>query len=276
MDDLSDEDALAMLDWQIALGADEAIVDAPVDRFALSAAPTAAPADAPGLPDASVTAAPQQLAHGDGPSAPAIDVVGLAESTARAAGDLSALRAALEAFDPCPLSQTATQMVFADGRSDARVMVISDAPRREEDQQGRPFVGAEGRLFDRMLAAIGLSRMGDDGAQAVYVAPMVPWRPPQDRPPTPEEMAMLLPFMRRHVELVGPDVLVLMGHHGCQALLGRPGITRLRGTWAEVTGRPAIAMLAPEHLLRKPADKALAWSDLLALRAQLARLDGSR
>lgn len=270
MDDLGYHDALAMLDWQIELGADEAILDAPVDRFALSDAPDAARPPAtvgtptPAAANAATNAAPP-------PSGPALDAVARAERLAAGAADLAGLRAALEGFDLCPLAQTATRLVFADGLPDARVMVVTDAPRRDEDRQGRPLVGAEGQLFDRMLAAIGLSRESADRAGAVRVAPMVPWRPPQDRPPTPEEMAMLVPFLRRQIDLVGPEVLVLMGNHACQGLLGQSGIIRLRGQWAEVLGRPAVAMLSPEHLMRKPADKALAWADLLALRA---RLDG--
>ncbi|WP_297615993.1 uracil-DNA glycosylase [uncultured Roseicyclus sp.] len=265
MDDLGYHDALAMLDWQIELGADEAILDAPVDRFALSDAAQAA--------QGPVAPPPKPVMIADAPATLAVDAVALAERAAAAAHDLAALRMALEGFDLCPLAQTATRLVFADGRSDARVMIVTDAPRREEDQQGRPIVGVEGKLLDRMLAAIGLSRGGDGAARPVYVAPMIPWRPPQDRPPTPEEMAMLVPFMRRHIALISPEVLVLMGNHGCQGLLGHSGIIRLRGTWAKVLDRPAIAMLSPEHLLRKPADKALAWADLLALKA---RLDGPR
>jgi DNA polymerase len=257
MDDLSYHDALAMLDWQIELGADEAILDAPVDRFALADAPPP------------VAAPPAPVALSDAPAAPVVDAVAQAENAAAAALDLAALKAAIEGFGLCPLSQTATRLVFADGLPGARVMIVTDTPRREEDQQGKPLVGAEGRLFDRMLAAIGLSRSADDPANGVYVAPILPWRPPQDRPSTPEEMAMMAPFLRRHIELAGPDLLVLMGNHACQGLLGRTGITRLRGQWADVMGRPALAMVHPEHLLRKPADKALAWADLLSVKARL-------
>lgn len=260
MDDLGYHDALAMLDWQIALGADEAILDTPVDRFALSDAP--APVRPPAMAASPADPAPP-------PSAPAVDAVARAQDAAGAAHDLPALRAAIEGFDLCPLSQTAKSLVFADGLAGARVMIVTDAPRREEDQQGQPLVGAEGVLFDRMMAAIGLSRRAEDRAQAVYLAPMLPWRPPQNRPPTPEELAMMAPFVHRHIALAGPDLLVLMGNHACQGLLGRSGITRLRGQWAEVMGRPALAMFHPEHLLRKPADKALAWADLLSLKARL-------
>jgi DNA polymerase len=178
----------------------------------------------------------------------------------------------MEGFGLCPLSQTATQLVFADGNPAARVMIVGEAPGRDEDLQGRPFVGRAGQLLDRMLAAIGLSRTADDAAQAVYITNMLPWRPPQNRDPTPEELAMLTPFARRHVELADPDILVLMGNHACQGLMGRKGITRLHGQWAEVLGRPAIPMFHPAYLLRRPQDKALAWADLLSLKARIRSL----
>lgn len=269
MDDLSYHDALALLDWQIELGADEAILDAPVDRFALADAPAPArpPMMAAAATDSSLpaTAAPATI--------PDVDAVALAQAAAASAQDLPALRAALAGFELCALSQTAKSLVFADGLAGARVMIVTDAPRRDEDQQGQPLVGQEGVLFDRMLAAIGLSRRPEDSTadrtQAVYLAPMLPWRPPQDRPPTADEIAMLVPFLRRHIDLAAPDILVLMGNHGCQALLDQSGITRLRGQWATVMDRPALAMLHPAHLIRRPQDKALAWADLLALKARL-------
>lgn len=263
MDDLSYHDALAMLDWQIELGADEAILDTPVDRFALSDTPP--PVAAPPAPPAPVALGDAPLV----PAAPVVDAVAAAQTAAAAARDLAALNAAIEGFGLCPLSQTAQRVVFADGLPGARVMILTDPPRREEDQQGKPLVGAEGKLFDRMMAAIGLSRSADDPANRLYIAPVLPWRPPQDCAPTSEEMAMMAPFLQRHITLAAPDLLVLMGNHACQGLLGRSGVTRLRGQWAEVTGRPTLAMFHPEHLLRKPADKALAWADLLSLKARL-------
>jgi len=260
--DLSHHDALAMLDWQIELGADEATLDASVDRFALDeVTPTAAVA--PRAPKAPVA---ERVAN----AAPtAVDATEVARHAAAGAMDLPGLRAAMEGFGLCPLSQTATQLVFADGLPAARVMIVGEAPGREEDQQGRPFVGRAGQLLDRMLAAIGLDRAAADPAQAVYITNMLPWRPPQNRDPSPEELSMLGPFVRRHIELAAPDILVLMGNHACQGLMGRKGITRLRGGWAEVMGRPAIPMFHPAYLLRKPHEKAKAWEDLLSLKAKL-------
>ncbi|PWK59880.1 uracil-DNA glycosylase [Roseicyclus mahoneyensis] len=265
MDDLGYHDALAMLDWQIELGADEAILDSPVDRFALEeaqAAPVPAPVARPATPAAAAPAV----------AAPAVDATELARHSAASATDLPSLRSAMEGFGHCPLSQTATQLVFADGNPAARVMIVGEAPGREEDQQGRPFVGRAGQLLDRMLSAIGLDRASDDPANAVYITNMLPWRPPQNRDPSPEELSMLGPFVRRHIELADPDILVLMGNHACQGLTGRMGITRLRGQWTEVMGRPAIPMFHPAYLLRKPPEKAKAWADLLSLKARLRDL----
>jgi len=120
-----------------------------------------------------------------------------------------------------------------------------------------------------MLAAIGLSRTSDQPETSVYITNMLPWRPPQNRDPTPEEIAMLQPFVRRHVELADPEVLILMGNWACFGLLGKRGITRLRGTWEDVLGRPALPMFHPAFLLRQPSEKAKAWADLLSLKAKL-------
>lgn len=264
MDDLGYHDALAALDWQIGLGADEAILDAPVDRFAV-VAPALAARSAPLT--GSVTA-PAVLPT---PAADAVDPVAVARAAAAAAPDLPGLRAAMAAFGLCPLSQTARGFVFADGMPGARVMIVGEAPGREEDQQGIPFVGRAGQLLDRMLAAIGLSRQAEDRAQAVYITNMLPWRPPQNRKPEATEMAMMAPFVRRHIALAAPEVLVLMGNSACEGLLGRGGITRLRGAWAEVDGLPALPTFHPAYLLRQPSEKSKSWDDLLALQAHLRK-----
>jgi DNA polymerase len=261
MDELGYHDALAMLDWQIELGADEAILDAPVDRFALDEAASKPAAPAPAAPVAA--AAPQPTA---------VDATEVARAAAAAATDLPSLKAAMEGFAHCALRDTAKQLVFADGTPAARVMIVGEAPGRDEDIEGKPFVGRAGQLLDRMLAAIGMDRRAEDPATAVYITNMLPWRPPQNRDPTPEELAMLSPFVRRHIELADPDILVLMGNCACQGLIGKRGITRLRGQWAEVMDRPAIPMFHPAYLLRKPHDKARAWEDLLSLQARLRTL----
>ena len=246
----------AILDWQIELGATEAILDAPVNRYS---APKAAPKP---VPAATIGAAAPVVA-------PAADPVAEARGLAGAAGDLAALEAALASYDHCELKKGARNLVFADGQPGARVMLVGEAPGRDEDLQGKPFVGRAGQLLDRMFAAIGMGRADPDPARAIYITNVLPWRPPQNRDPKPEEIAMMLPFVERHIELAAPDILVLIGNHACQALLGRKGITRLRGTWTGAAGRPALPMLHPAYLLRNPAAKREAWADLLALQAKL-------
>jgi DNA polymerase len=135
--------------------------------------------------------------------------------------------------------------------------------------QGKPFVGRAGQLLDQMFAAIDMTRESPDPALSLYITNVLPWRPPQNRDPSPDEIAMMLPFVRRHVDLAAPDVLVLMGNHSCQAMLGRRGITRLRGAWTEALGRPALPMFHPAYLLRNPAAKREAWHDLLLLQSRL-------
>ncbi len=251
--------AKALLRWQVEMGATEAIQDVPVNRYDL-------PDDAPVVQ----TRAPAAVAKPAPPPVPdPVDHAAQARAMAGAAQDLAALQAALEAFEGCELKKGARTTVFADGNPAARVMIVGEAPGRDEDLQGKPFVGRAGQLLDKMLAAIDLSRNAGDAQGAVYITNVLPWRPPQNREPTPEEMAMLLPFVQRHIELASPEILILMGNISCQALLGRRGITRLRGQWAQVLNRPALPMFHPAYLLRTPSAKREAWADLLALQARL-------
>lgn len=267
--------AKALLDWQIELGADEAICDAPVDRYALPDTRRRPPAATPGR--APSRAAPPDEATPVGtppgavsePSAP--DPVEVARAAAAGAADLAALAEVMAAFDHCEMKRGARSFVFADGNPDARLMIVGEAPGREEDRAGRPFVGRAGQLLDRMLAAIGLSRGDPDPERAVYITNVLPWRPPENRRPDRAECAMFLPFLEAHVALVRPDVLVLMGNTPCAALLGRDGITRIRGRWTEVLGRPALPMFHPAYLLRTPAAKRDAWADLLEVQSRLRR-----
>ncbi|UWQ50461.1 uracil-DNA glycosylase [Leisingera caerulea] len=246
--------ARALLEWQAELGATEALCDAPVDRYALEQAPPK-PKPKPG-------AAPAPP-----PKPKEVDPVEVAQKAAKAAASLPGLRDALEAFDHCDLKRGARNLVFSDGQPGARVMIIGEAPGREEDLQGKPFVGRAGQLLDKMLEAIGLSR-----AESVYITNVLPWRPPQNRDPLPAEIAMLTPFLERHVALAEPDILVLMGNISCQAVLGKRGITRLRGKWDQAWTKPVIPMFHPAYLLRQPSQKRLAWADLLELKARLASL----
>jgi len=252
-------DDLACLAWQIELGATEAILDAPVNRS--------------DLPDKTVQptlrAAPVRPAA---ETATPTDPVSAAGTAAAGATTLKALQAALAAYPHCDLRLGARNLVFSDGNPAARIMVIGEAPGRDEDLQGKPFVGRAGQLLDRMFAAIGLSRHAARPEDALYIGNIMPWRPPQNRDPSPEEIAMMRPFMARHVALANPDLLVLMGNISCEAGLGKRGITRLRGTWSEAWGKPALPMFYPAYLLRTPAAKREAWADLLALKARLRSL----
>lgn len=197
-------------------------------------------------------------------------------SAARMAAEaqtLDDLRTAVEAFESCPLKVTATTTVFADGNPEAALMVVGEAPGAEEDRQGKPFVGASGQLLDRMLASIGFDRT------TFYITNVIPWRPPGNRKPTPQEVGMCLPFIRRHVELVAPKALLMVGGLSAQSLLDRTeGITRLRGRWFDYASPnlpgpvPAIASFHPAYLLRSPQMKKLAWRDLLLLRERLRTL----
>ncbi|NNK68174.1 MAG: uracil-DNA glycosylase [Rhodobacteraceae bacterium] len=246
--------AQALLEWQIELGATEAIGDTPVNRY-----------DAPAkLPKAKTPSADPDPAPVE-----AVDPVAVARGLAKAAQSLDELRDAMAAFQHCELRRGARNLVFADGEPSARVMIVGEAPGRDEDIEGRPFVGQAGQLLDRMFDAIGMDRTSPDPAKSIYITNILPWRPPQNRDPEPAEMAMMMPFVERHIALADPDILVLMGNISCQALLGRKGITRLRGSWTEAQGRPVLPMFHPAYLLRNPAAKRDAWHDLLTLQKRL-------
>lgn len=245
--------ALAALDWQIELGADECIGEEPVNRFEVKAEkpkpkPVAVAVETP-------EATPDLAAH--------------ARAIAAGCGSLAELQAAVSAFEGCELKRGAKNTVFADGNPSARLMIVGEAPGRDEDAQGLPFVGQAGQLLDKMFGAIGLSRSAEQSDAAFYITNVLPWRPPQNRDPSPEEIAMLQPFLDRHIELVGPKVLVLMGNTACKALLQTAGITRMRGTWHESGKVPIMPMFHPAALLRDPSKKKPSWADLLAVKAKL-------
>ncbi|WP_456237164.1 uracil-DNA glycosylase [Acidiphilium iwatense] len=243
----SRETLLSWLALQAEWGAEDALLDAPQDRGAMP-------------PPASAGKGKQQAV-----SAPVASPV-MAPSTAEAAS-LAELRAALEKFDQCTLKRTATQLVFADGAEDARIMLVGEAPGAEEDRVGRPFVGPAGQLLDRMLASIGLDRT------SVRIVNVVPWRPPGNRTPSDAEISQCLPFLHRHIALIRPHCLLLLGAVAVRALIGgKDGITRIRGKWRnlEIPGLDAPVRTLPTYhpafLLRQPAAKRQAWADLLALR----------
>lgn len=262
---------LAALAWQVELGADEAIAEAPVNRFDQPDAAARRPPAADPAAARMAAPAPAPSAARAAPAAPsgAED----AATVAAAAGDLAGLKAALAGFEGCTLKRGARSLVFADGDPAARVMVIGEAPGREEDMAGLPFVGRSGQLLDRMFAAIGLDRRAADPSAGFYVTNVLPWRPPANREPSSDEIAMLRPFLMRHIALKAPAALVLLGAPAARTVLQvSTGITRLRGTWTEAAGVPALPMLHPAALLRDPSLKRAAWADLLALRARLDEL----
>jgi DNA polymerase len=191
-----------------------------------------------------------------------------AREAAREATSLDELRAILEGFEGCALKVTASRLVFSDGVPTAKLMLVGEAPGAEEDRQGRPFVGRAGQLLDRMLAAIGLDRT------KVYIANIVPWRPPGNRTPTPQESAICLPFITRQIELVDPAVLVFLGGFAASSLIGtKDGILKTRGRWQSYHAGSrdirAMATLHPAYLLRQPLQKRLAWRDFLAVKRAL-------
>ena len=256
------DELLAVLEWYQTAGVDIAVGDQPVDRFNERApGRRASVAPAPPLGATAEPVAPLQL----------IADPEEARALAARAGSLDELRAIVESYDGCGLKQRATQLVFADGNPQAEIMLIGEAPGGEEDLVGKPFVGRAGQLLDRMLGSIGLDR------SRVYIANTVPWRPPGNRNPSPAEIVQMTPFLVRQVELVAPKVIVTLGAVASQNLCGSTaGITRLRGQWRELRvgacSAWALPMLHPAYLLRQPAQKALAWRDLLSLQRKIGEL----
>ena len=281
------EDSLAALAWLVEAGADEAIGEEPVDRFAAKkidppleggsktrsvlgegSARSAAPQT-----DPSPKFAPQisTLPQGEGGKRNEDDSIGNAQALARAATTLAELKAALEGFEGCALKRSATNTVFADGNPASRIMFIGEAPGRDEDRIGLPFVGRAGKLLDKMLAAIHLDR------STAYITNVLNWRPPDNRDPSPEEAAMCLPFLRRHIELVNPGIIVLLGAVAARHVMGfSEGIMKLRGRWLEYrvaeTMVPVLPTLHPAYLLRQPSHKKLAWRDLQAAQQKIITL----
>ncbi len=255
-----------LLAFYLEAGVDCALGDEPVNRLAdpdLAPEPRAAvtpptPRPLPPAPPAAAIAA-----RADAVVAPEA-AINSAREAARTAPTLEALRQLLENFDGCALKHTATRLVFCDGNPQARVMFVGEAPGRDEDIEGLPFVGRSGKLLDRMIAAIGLDR------SKAYIANVIPWRPPGNRTPTPQETQICLPFIQRQIELVNPDVLVTLGNPSTQTLLQtREGIMRTRGKWLDYdTGTRtirAIATFHPAYLLRSPSYKRMSWQDLRAI-----------
>jgi DNA polymerase len=277
MSDTTRDQSLALLRWLVEAGADEAVGEAPNNRFAQ---PQGTP-----LPSAKAslrgarTPSPTVVRTSELKPSNAAQAVslgtapGAARALAQSCTTLAKLKAAVMSFEGCELKRFATNTVFADGDSSGRIMLIGEAPGRDEDVQGLPFVGRAGQLLDRMLAEIGLDR------RKVYITNVLNWRPPQNREPSPEEAAACLPFLHRHIELADPKLLILLGAVSVRHVLGlTEGITRVRGKWnlyqsaALNRSIPVMPTLHPAYLLRQPAAKRLAWRDLLAVAEKLGQL----
>ncbi|MGC5777831.1 uracil-DNA glycosylase [Methylobacterium sp. NFXW15] len=271
-------DLIAILDFHTEAGVDVALDEKPHDRFTEADAPEPAPrprrsaprqATPQAIPVASPPSPPPPRAtYGRAASAEPEAAAGDARAQARAAASLQELEAILAGFESCPLRFTAKNLVFGDGNPQARVMFLGEAPGADEDRIGKPFMGRSGQLLDKMMAAIGLDRT------SAYIANVVPWRPPGNRNPTPQEVAMCRPFVERQIELVDPDLIVCLGAPATQTLTGtKDGILKTRGrffTYALPSRETRLlATLHPAFLLRQPLQKRLAWRDFRALRAAL-------
>ncbi len=255
-----------LLAFYLEAGVDCALAEEPFDRLSeIEAELAPAPRRiVPLTPAPALTAAPQT------DLAPAPDAaIESARELAPKAKTLEELRGLLEAFDGCALKATATKLVFGDGNPQARVMFVGEAPGRDEDLQGIPFIGRSGKLLDLMLASIGLDRT------KAYIANVIPWRPPGNRDPSPHETQMCLPFIKRQIELVDPDIVVCLGKPSSQAVLDlKDGIMRTRGRWFDYnTGTRTIRAMAtfhPAYLLRQPIYKRMTWKDLRTIQSALA------
>jgi uracil-DNA glycosylase len=270
---MTNTDSLAALSWLLDAGADEAIGETPVDRFVARPAMPAPAAPKPTPPPARPEG-PRPLAQITPANTGPLGVDGFSSAldiSARCAS-LAELKAALEAFDGSQLKKVAKNTVFADGNPASGVLFVGEAPGRDEDEAGLPFVGRAGKLLDKMMAAIGLDRT------SAYITNVMPWRPPDNRNPDPAEVAMCIPFLRRHIELVSPRIVILLGAVAARHVLGvNEGIMKLRGRWLEyrigTEMIPVMPTLHPAYLLRQPAHKKLAWRDLQAV---ADRLDGAK
>jgi DNA polymerase len=258
--------ARQLLGFYLEAGVDCALAEEPVNRL-IDSAPVREPSEVR-RPSETPRPRPVNIAETAAVRGAALlapeAAVHSAREAARTAPTLEALRELLEKFDGCALKFTATRLVFADGNPQARVMFVGEAPGRDEDLEGLPFVGRSGKLLDRMMAAIRLDR------SSAYIANVIPWRPPGNRTPTPQETQICLPFIQRQIELVNPDVLVTLGNPSTQTLMStREGIMKTRGKWFEYnTGSRVIRALAtfhPAYLLRSPSYKRMAWHDLRAI-----------
>ncbi|MEO1657038.1 MAG: uracil-DNA glycosylase [Pseudomonadota bacterium] len=266
---ITGEQAHAILRFYDEAGVTTVEADAPGGLAAWQETPERAAPTAP-----APQAPPKKRTAKKGAAIPADEAISEAERIAAGCQDLGALIEAIASFEGCPLREGAKGPVIYDGVLNAPVLVMGEAPGKEEDRLGKPFVGRSGHLLDRMLAAIDFSRAPSEGQTPVCISNAIYWRPPGNRNPSKAEVATCLPFMRRFIELSQPKVVILTGNVPTQSLFpDAPGITRSRGTFRDIIaeGRkiPALPMFHPAFLLRQPQQKRLAWRDLLAVKSKL-------
>lgn len=273
------QQAAALLQWYIDAGVDEALQDDPRNYFAF-ALPSPLMGEGKGGGDKQIASSPPSSIlplQGGGQVMPVLhhapsEAIAEARKAADAASTLAELEKAVHEFNGCALKKTATKTVFADGNPEARLMLIGEAPGAQEDMQGIPFCGASGALLDKMFAAIGYDR------KSFYITNTLFWRPPGNRTPSPEELAICKPFVEKHVALINPALIVLVGGTATRAMLGQEGITRLRGkrftyrTPYADRDYPVAVIYHPSYLLRAPMHKKVTWQDLLAIKQMMSDL----
>ena len=249
--DLKHSELIELLKWQLEVGVTETIGEVPLNRFQ--------------TPEQEIDRQPK--ASSQDKDNINLDACAIAFSVANSSKSLKDLFNALESFEHCDLKQGARKLVFSDGDTKSKLMVIGEAPGREEDKTGKPFVGPAGQLLDKMFKAIDYQRFSENNS--LYITNVIPWRPPQNRSPTEAEINLYKPFLVKHIDLIKPEIIVLMGNTPCQALLGKSGITKLRGQWMEFSGYTVLPMFHPAYLLRVPSAKKETWEDLKMLKQKL-------
>lgn len=265
--------ARGLLEFCIETGAAEPIGETTVDRFRLhmeQSASASTNSDARPAAESLLQSGQGQVGRAD--HSTESDPVQYAEQAAASSQNLDELHEAIAGYPFCGLREYARNLVFSDGQRGSQVMIVGEAPGGDEDKQGKPFVGASGRLLDRMFLAIDLKRDSEDLAHSLYITNVIPWRPPGNRNPTTQEVRMMTPFAMRHVELARPKLLVAIGNFSCMVFLGQTGVTRLRGKWLEWRGIPVMPTFHPAYLLRSPTKKSDSWKDMIMIRRRLNSL----
>ncbi|NQZ14274.1 MAG: uracil-DNA glycosylase [Alphaproteobacteria bacterium] len=264
----------ATLQWYLDNGVDEILGEEPIDRTQM---PVIEPVLAQKQPQSTVA---PPLATAAMPQQSPADLMGAAEAMSKArelaqgCNSAEELKKAIADFDGLSIKKTAMNMVFCDGNPKAPIMLIGEAPGADEDRQGKPFVGVSGQLLDRILASIGLDRQEEDPLKSVYISNILNWRPPGNRTPSQSEIDISLPFIKRHIELIEPKILILLGGVSGKAILDRSeSISRLRGTFHDFNGVQTIATYHPAYLLRTPAQKRAVWQDMLMINAKRKEMD---